>query len=142
MDRLLKKFETAKELVPNPIVRICPDTTRIGAIYYGSTAPAMSEAWERLAEHGTYVDLMRVRGFPFNESVRAFIDAHDQVFIIEQNRDAQLRMLIVNELEIDPRKLTKVLHYDGSPITARIIAKAITDLAIPSETKLYREAVT
>ncbi len=142
MDRLLKKFETAKDLVPNPVVRICPDTTPIGAIYYGSTSPAMSEAWERLAERGIHVDLLRVRGFPFNDAVRAFIDAHDQVFVIEQNRDAQLRMLLVNELEIDPRKLTRVLHYDGTPITARIIAQAIADKAITAEPIRQREAVT
>ena len=142
MDRLLKKFETAKDLVPGPVVRICPDTTPIGAIYYGSTGPAMSEAWERLTERGIHVDLLRVRGFPFNDAVRAFIDAHDQVFVIEQNRDAQLRMLLVNELEIDPKKLTRVLHYDGTPITARIIATAIASKAITSETIRHREAVT
>ena len=141
MARLLKKFDTAKDLVPKPVVRICSDTTRIGAIYYGSTSPAMAEAWERLAERGIHIDLMRVRGFPFNDAVSAFIDAHDQVFVVEQNRDAQLRMLLINELEIDPRKLTRVLHYDGSPITARIIATAIAEKAIPVENIRSREAV-
>jgi 2-oxoglutarate ferredoxin oxidoreductase subunit alpha len=125
MERLLRKFDTARDMVPNPLVRICPDSTRMGAIYYGSTSPAMNEAWEQLAEQGIHLDLMRIRGFPFNESVRAFIENHDQVFVVEQNRDAQLRLMIINELEIDPKKLTKVLHYDGTPITADIIGKDI-----------------
>jgi 2-oxoglutarate ferredoxin oxidoreductase subunit alpha len=125
MERLLRKFDTARDMVPNPLVRICPDSTRMGAIYYGSTSPAMNEAWEQLAEQGIHLDLMRIRGFPFNESVRAFIENHDQVFVVEQNRDAQLRLMIINELEIHPKKLTKVLHYDGTPITADIIGKDI-----------------
>ena len=125
MERLLRKFDTAKDLVPNPVVKNCPDTTRMGVIYYGSTAPAMDEAWERLAEQGIHLDMMRVRGFPFNDAVNEFIASHDQVFVVEQNRDAQLRTMLVNELEINPAKLTRVLHYDGTPITARIIADGI-----------------
>jgi 2-oxoglutarate ferredoxin oxidoreductase subunit alpha len=87
----------------------------------------MDEADTILAERGVHLDLMRVRGFPFNNDVRAFVAAHEQVFVVEQNRDAQLRTLLVNELEIDPAKLAKVLHYDGTPITARFIAGAIGD---------------
>ena len=129
MQRLLKKFDTAKDLVPNPVVKICPDTTRMGAIYYGSTSPAMQEAWEMLAEQGIHLDLLRVRGFPFNDAVESFIANHDQVFVVEQNRDAQMRLMLINELEIDPKRLTKVLHYDGTPITARIIADDIAKKA-------------
>ncbi len=70
---------------------------------------------------------MRLRGFPFGDEVAAFIDAHDHVFVVEQNRDAQMRSLLVNELEIDPKKLGKVLHYDGTPISARFIAGAIAN---------------
>ena len=68
---------------------------------------------------------MRVRGFPFGAEVEDFIAAHDKIFVVEQNRDGQLRSLLVNELEIDPKKLVKILHYDGTPITARFISKAI-----------------
>ena len=89
----------------------------------------MDEADEILAAQGVHLDLMRVRGFPFADEVRAFIDAHDKVFLVEQNRDAQLRTLLVNELEIDPARLIRILHYDGTPITARFIAGAIADKA-------------
>ncbi len=70
---------------------------------------------------------MRVRGFPFHQDVVDFVAAHEQVFVVEQNRDAQLRMLLVNECVIDPAKLMPVLHYDGTPITARFIRAAIAD---------------
>ena len=127
MERLLKKFATAENLVPAPITREAREPTKLGAIYFGSTSPAMDEADTILAERGVHLDLMRVRGFPFNNDVRAFVAAHEQVFVVEQNRDAQLRTLLVNELEIDPAKLAKVLHYDGTPITACFIAGAIGD---------------
>jgi len=142
MQRLLKKFDTAKDMVPNPVVKICPDGTRLGAIYYGSTAPAMNEAWEHLAEQGIHVDLLRVRGFPFNEAVHAFIANHDQVFVVEQNRDAQMRLMLINELEIDPAKLTRVLHYDGTPITAHIIAGEIAQKVHPRHVVSTRETVS
>jgi 2-oxoglutarate ferredoxin oxidoreductase subunit alpha len=127
MQRLLKKFDTARNLVPRPVVREAKEPTRTGVIYYGSTSPAMNEADEILAERGIHLDLLRVRGFPFNNEVRAFIAAHEQVFVVEQNRDAQLRLLLMNELDIDPAKLVRVLHYDGTPITARFIVDAIVD---------------
>ncbi len=125
MDRLVKKFETAKALVPAPIRRNAAVPTRLGAIYYGSTAPAMLEAAEILAARGIHLDLMRVRGFPFAAAVGDFVAAHDRVFVVEQNRDAQLRTLLINEEEFNPKQLAKVLHYDGSPITARFIAETI-----------------
>jgi 2-oxoglutarate ferredoxin oxidoreductase subunit alpha len=132
MERLLKKHHTARTLVPAPVTRRAAEPTRIGAIYYGSTAPAMDEAELWLADQGIHIDQMRVRGFPFADEVRSFIAEHDQVFIVEQNRDGQLRSLLINELEIDPAKLVKlvrVLHYAGTPITARFIADAIAEKA-------------
>jgi 2-oxoglutarate/2-oxoacid ferredoxin oxidoreductase subunit alpha len=125
MQRLLKKFETAKNLVPRPVLRSAKQATRFGAIYYGSTSPAMDEALDMLAAQGLHVDTLRVRAFPFHDEIIQFVAAHDQVFVVEQNRDAQLRTLLINEGEIDPAKLVKVLNYDGSPITARFIAGAI-----------------
>jgi 2-oxoglutarate ferredoxin oxidoreductase subunit alpha len=125
MERLLKKFDSAKALVPQPIVRHAPHKTRYGAIYYGSTSPAMDEAIVALEEDGLHLDTLRVRAFPFPDSVADFIAAHDKVFIVEQNRDAQLRSLVVNEFGIDPAKLIPVLHYEGAPITARFIGAAI-----------------
>ncbi|MEO9191078.1 MAG: 2-oxoacid:acceptor oxidoreductase subunit alpha, partial [Acetobacteraceae bacterium] len=141
MQRLLKKFHTARLLVPAPVRREAAQPTRIGAIYYGSTAPAMEEAVDHLAEHGVAIDLLRVRGFPVHDDVAEFIDAHDQVFIVEQNRDAQLRTLLINELEIDPARLTRMLHYDGSPITARFIADAIAEATGALKVVPLRKAV-
>jgi 2-oxoglutarate ferredoxin oxidoreductase subunit alpha len=125
MERLLKKFETAKSIVPQPIVRKAAQRTKYGAIHFGSTAPAMSEAIEVLEEANMRVDTLRIRAFPFADSIADFIDEHEFVFVVEQNRDAQLRSLLVNEFGIDPARLCPVLHYDGTPITARFIAGAI-----------------
>jgi 2-oxoglutarate ferredoxin oxidoreductase subunit alpha len=125
MERLLKKHNTARSLIPPAIELKAKQPTRYGAIYYGSTSPAMSEADEQLTAKGVSLDLLRVRGFPFGDEVAAFIADHDLVFVVEQNRDGQLRSLLINELEIDPKKLAKVVHYDGTPITARFISGAI-----------------
>ena len=126
VQRLLKKFATAANLVPQPQVRSAAKKTRLGVLYFGSTAPAMDEALEALADDGIHLDAMRLRAFPFPASVKEFIAAHDHVFVVEQNRDAQMRQLLVNELEIDPGWLIPVLHYDGTPITARFITQSIT----------------
>ena len=125
VQRLLAKFETAKSLVPQPIRRDAGRPTRYGAIYFGSTSPAMDEAYDALQAGHVHVDILRVRAFPFSAAVEDFIAAHDTVFVVEQNRDAQLRTLIVNEHDIDPARLQPVLHYDGTPITARFITDAI-----------------
>ncbi|HWZ71743.1 MAG TPA: 2-oxoacid:acceptor oxidoreductase subunit alpha, partial [Casimicrobiaceae bacterium] len=141
MQRLLRKFETAKQYVPAPVVRSAGQTTRFGAIYYGSTGPAMDETLATLATQGIHVDTLRVRAFPFHDAVADFIAAHEQVFVIEQNRDAQLRSLLVNELVVDPGKLMPVLHYDGTPITARFILGEIGDkLAMFNVTPLRKVA--
>ena len=125
--RLLKKFQTAATLVPQPEVRAAAKKTRLGVLYFGSTAPSMDEALESLAASQIHLDAMRLRAFPFPPSVAEFIAAHDHVFVVEQNRDAQMRTLLINELEISPDELIKVLHYDGTPITARFIHQAITE---------------
>jgi 2-oxoglutarate ferredoxin oxidoreductase subunit alpha len=127
VERLLRKFQTAATLVPQPVVQLAKEKTKLGVIYFGSTSPAMKEALHVLDAQGVHIDAMRLRAFPFPESVARFIADHDKVFVVEQNRDAQMRSLLVNELEIDPKKLVKVLHFDGTPITARFITKAIMD---------------
>jgi 2-oxoglutarate ferredoxin oxidoreductase subunit alpha len=125
MQRLLRKFESAKALMPAPVLHKAKRKTRDGAIYFGSSTGAMLEALEALEGQGRHLDALRVRGFPFSDEVFEFIAAHDRVYVIEQNRDAQLRTLIVTEGEVDPGKLVPVLHYDGTPITARFIAGQI-----------------
>jgi 2-oxoglutarate ferredoxin oxidoreductase subunit alpha len=113
--------------VPRPVRANCDRQTRYGVIYFGSTAPAMSEAIGMLKAQGNHLDMLRVRAFPFHHSVDDFIADHDFVFVVEQNRDAQLRLLIMNECAIDPARLVPILHWDGTPITARFIASAIGD---------------
>ncbi|MDH3658508.1 MAG: 2-oxoacid:acceptor oxidoreductase subunit alpha [Alphaproteobacteria bacterium] len=125
MERLEKKFESAKELVPKPVLRRTDASTRFGVIYYGSTSPAMDEALDLLREGDIEVDTLRIRAFPFHEMVKAFVAQHEMVFVVEQNRDAQMKTLLVSEEAIDPAKLVSILHFDGTPITARFIADHI-----------------
>ena len=127
MQRLLDKFATAKSLVPQPLVRKAALRTTFGAIHFGSTAAAMDEAIAALEGEHLHLDTLRVRAFPFADSVADFIAAHERVFVVEQNRDSQLRSMLVNEFGIDPARLVPILHYDGTPITARFIAGAIAE---------------
>ncbi|MDN3567990.1 2-oxoacid:acceptor oxidoreductase subunit alpha [Paeniroseomonas aquatica] len=133
MQRLLQKFETAKGVVPHPILRRAAEPTRVGVIYYGSSSAAMQEALTALEAEGIQVDALRIRAFPFHRDVDAFIAEHDTVFVVEQNRDAQLRTLIMNECSIAPQQLIPVLHYDGTPITARFIRAAIGDKVLANK---------
>ena len=125
MQRLLRKFENARNLLPAPVLRKAMQPTRMGVIYYGSTSAAMQEALDSLEQQGMHFDALRVRAFPFHDQVADFIAEHDHLFVVEQNRDGQLRMLLINECSIDPAKVTPVLHYDGTPITARCIVQEI-----------------
>jgi 2-oxoglutarate ferredoxin oxidoreductase subunit alpha len=127
MQRLLRKFETAKDLVPRPLLANAEKPTKYGVIYYGSTSPAMDEAIHLIEARGQTLDRLRVRAFPFHSSVTSFLADHDFVFVVEQNRDAQLRSLIVNECGVDPVRLVPILNYDGTPVTARFIAREIGD---------------
>ena len=125
MDRLQKKFKTAAQLVPAPEFTTASKASSIGVIYYGSTSPAMKEAFDLLEQQGIHLNGMRLCAFPFGDAVDGFVDRHELVFVVEQNRDAQMRSLLINELDIDPSRLIKVLHYDGTPITARFIHSTI-----------------
>lgn len=127
VERLLRKFETAKSWTPAPVVKTAATPTRYGVLYFGSTAPAMEEALDLLEARGVHLDAMRVRAFPFSPEVDAFIAAHDQVFVVEQNRDGQLRTLLTAELGADPARLPSLLHFDGTPITARFIVAAVAE---------------
>jgi 2-oxoglutarate ferredoxin oxidoreductase subunit alpha len=129
MLRLLRKFETAKSLVPAPVVAQARpgERSKCGLIYFGSSAPAVREAMAAMAEDGVQLDTMRLRAFPFCDAVTDFINAYDQVFLVEQNRDAQMRSLLVNECGIDPARFISVLNFDGTPITARFILATIAE---------------
>lgn len=126
LDRLLKKWDTAKEITPKPEFYQTENKSNVGVIFFGTTTYAALEAMDLLRdEEGITLDAMRVTAFPFHSSVEEFIAAHDQVFVIEQNRDAQFRTLLINELEVNPKKLIKILNYDGMPITAEAIRRQI-----------------
>lgn len=131
VDRLLRKFETAKDHVPrpktHPPIKVKKPKTKLklGALFYGTSASPSYEAIEMLADEGYPIDTMRIRAFPFHDSLDQFIHDHDLVFMIEQNRDGQMRRLVINECEIPPGKLTSILNYSGTPITARDIAGQI-----------------
>jgi 2-oxoglutarate ferredoxin oxidoreductase subunit alpha len=129
MQRLVRKFETAKQLMPKALLRPAAKPARFGAIYYGSTSPAMQEALDVLAMRGIHVNALRVRGFPFQDEIAEFVSSHPWAFVIEQNRDAQLKTLLVNEAKVNPSRLLSILHYDGTPITARFIVDQISQHA-------------
>jgi 2-oxoglutarate ferredoxin oxidoreductase subunit alpha len=127
MQRLLRKFESAKKYLPAPVRRDAKQKTKYGVLYFGSTTASMHEALEALEGQGIHLDALRVRAFPFADEVVDFVLRHDQVFLVEQNRDAQLRTLLMNEAGIDPARIVSVLHYDGTPITARFIVGEIAE---------------
>lgn len=125
MLRLLRKWDTIIDYVPAPITVDCGRETDTAVLYFGTSEESSREALDYLAEEGIYMNAMRVRAFPFNQDVQQFIERHKQVFVIEQNRDAQLRTLLMAEFEFGPEKLKSVLCFDGSPISARNIRKQI-----------------
>jgi 2-oxoglutarate ferredoxin oxidoreductase subunit alpha len=130
-----------KTLLPRPLRRNAARRTPDGVIYFGSTSAAMDEALEMLGARGHQLNAMRLRGFPFPNEVFEFIREHEQVFVVEQNRDGQLRTLLVNEGEVHPARLVPILHYDGTPITARFIVEAIEKrLRAPDPARLKETA--
>jgi 2-oxoglutarate ferredoxin oxidoreductase subunit alpha len=141
MERLLRKFDTARAAVPRAELRKAARSTRIGVIHYGSTSASMDEAGELLAREGVHVDALRVRAFPFGPEVGEFIAAHEQVFVVEQNRDAQMRALLMMDLGVDPAQLIAILHFDGTPITARLIRREIAARARGFAAPLTSETV-
>lgn len=125
MDRLLKKLETAKKMIPAPEVHLGEKKSDVAMLYFGTSMHAAEEALDILKNDGAPMDAIRIKSFPFCNEVKEFIENYDRVFVVEQNRDAQMRSLLINELEIDPKKLIKVLNYDGTPITADFILKNV-----------------
>ena len=125
MDRLLVKWETARTLVPEPEMH--DEGLRAGIIYYGTTALPIPEALDRLRADGIELDTMRIRSFPFGGDARGFVDRHDIVFLAEQNRDAQMKTLLVNDLSIDPARIDSVLYYGGFSISADTIYEQVSN---------------
>jgi 2-oxoglutarate ferredoxin oxidoreductase subunit alpha len=127
VDRLAQKWETAKTLIPEPEFYQKENRSNVGLLFFGTTTYAAVEAMELLEEEGLMIDSIRVRAFPFHQQVGKFIEEHEQIIVVEQNRDAQFRTLLINELEINPARLISVVNYDGMPITAQAIQSGIKE---------------
>ncbi len=127
MDRLLVKWETARGLVSKPVLRKADQETRFGVIAYGSSDGAVNEALDKLAGIDFHADYLRIRAFPFSDEVLEFLASHDTIFVVEQNRDAQLRSLLIIETPADDENLIKVLHYNGMPIPADCLLDAVME---------------
>ena len=125
LDRLTRKFATAAALMPKPVIAKAGRNSKLGIINFGSTEPAVREAVTLLAREGYKLNTMRLKAFPFSKEVGQFAARHDRLFVLEQNRDAQMRSLLVNEAGIAPEKLIPVLNYDGMPLTADWVKQAI-----------------
>ncbi len=132
MDRLTKKWDTIKTLVPQPEVFQTKNNSNVGVIFFGTTSQSVIEATDMLTADGVEVDKMRLLAFPFGKSVVDFVTEHETIIVVEQNRDAQMRSLMITELNADPKKFISVLNYDGLPITADFIHRSITNQLNPT----------
>jgi 2-oxoglutarate ferredoxin oxidoreductase subunit alpha len=125
LDRIDRKIQRAARAVPAPVVRPAAAPTRLGLLTIGACHSACVEALDILGREGIALDFMRVRGFPFGDEVAAFVGAHDLTFVVEQNRDAQLRSLLLLETAVHPEKLESVRYYAGFPLSAQHVIAGI-----------------
>ena len=126
LDRLVVKWRNAAAALPAPVLIAGKQKTRMGVIAQGGVDGAVKEALDRLADNGVHLDYLRIRGFPFHDAVEGFIEAHDLIFVVEQNRDAQLKTLLIAETEADKAKLVSVLDYAGMPANPRFIVEGVS----------------
>jgi 2-oxoglutarate ferredoxin oxidoreductase subunit alpha len=126
IDRLLVKWETARTMVPEAEIQYSK-FNKAAILTLGSTDGACKEALDLLAEQNVGLNYCRVRGFPFTDAVREFIDQHDVVYVVEQNRDAQLRTLLITDIDADQNKLVSVLHYNGMPVHAAFVVENVLE---------------
>ena len=124
LDRLTRKFHTAKRLVPKAVIEHDPKID-IALVAYGSSDGAVREARDVLSSHGLTANYMRLRSFPFGDDVEKFLEAHKLIFVIEQNRDAQMRSLLTLETRVEKHKLRSLLHYNGLPISSEFIVTGV-----------------
>jgi 2-oxoglutarate ferredoxin oxidoreductase subunit alpha len=124
LDRLMKKWATAKRLVPRAVIDATANS-KVGLVSLGSCDGAIHEAIDVLKSRGVAIDYMRVRSFPFSEDVERFLAAHELLFVVEQNRDAQFRQLLTLETAVDKAKLRSLLHYSGLPISSSFIVEGV-----------------
>ena len=133
LDRIRRKFDTAATLVPEPEIDIADPHSKVGIIYFGATRPAVKEGLDLLTADGVAVNALRLKAFPFTEEVKSFCAAHDVVFVLEQNRDAQMRSLLMTEIDTPGTKLVSALSYDGTPTTAEFVRQAVLKHLLPAK---------
>ncbi|HSR80066.1 MAG TPA: 2-oxoacid:acceptor oxidoreductase subunit alpha [Hyphomicrobiaceae bacterium] len=133
LDRIRRKFDTAQTLLPKPEISIRDKSGKTGLIYFGATTPAVHEALDLLEREGVKVNAMRIKAFPFTRDVASFCAMHERVFVVEQNRDAQMRSLLMTEAEIPGAKLIPALNYDGMPMTAAFVQGAVLKRLQPAK---------
>ncbi len=139
MARLLKKWDTAKDTVPAPYLYQQENKSPYGLIFFGTSTDSAEEAMDIMAGQNIAFDALRLKAFPFNKTVEDFVNTHERVFVIEQNRDGQMRSLLINELNTNPQKLIAILNYDGMPITADTIMTQISKNLIPAKNLVYHQ---
>jgi 2-oxoglutarate ferredoxin oxidoreductase subunit alpha len=124
MERLVRKFESARKLVPQPVI-VKDGSSKIGFLAFGSTDFALRESLDQISkEHGQSVDYMRIRAYPFAHEIHDFVASHERVYVVEQNRDGQLASLLKLDLPAEQVvKLRSILHYNGLPVDARTITE-------------------
>ena len=142
MQRLSRKFATAEKLLSAPELVPAAEPGRFGLPAFGSSMPAVREGSAELADRGVHRDTLRIRAFPFARAVEEFVAAHERVFVVEQNRDGQLRQLLVDACGIDPARLRPVPNYHDTPITARFVTRAVLDRLSDAEIVPFRKAVS
>ena len=133
IDRIRRKHETAATIVPKPEITIRDKGGKTGLIYFGATTPAVREALDLLERDGVQVNALRIRAFPFTREVAAFCTMHDRIFVVEQNRDAQMRALLMTEANVPGTKLIPALNYDGMPMTAAFVRGAVLKELKPAQ---------
>jgi 2-oxoglutarate ferredoxin oxidoreductase subunit alpha len=131
VDRLRKKWLTAARLVPKPIIQRAQQPTDIAIVSLGSGDGAVHEAQQRLRANGIHADYMRIRSFPFNDEVDQFLQAHRINFVVEQNRDAQLRSMLIMETGVEKTRLRSILHYNGMPLPASYVFDGVMAVVVP-----------
>ncbi len=129
MNRLNVKFKTAASLVPVPIIKLEGEDNQYGIIYFGTTSEVIEEALDQLSvllsNTAIKIDSLQIRAFPFPEAIYDFINAHEKVYVVEQNRDGQMRTLLITEGDMVPAKIKSLAHFDGLPITATFVSEAV-----------------
>jgi 2-oxoglutarate ferredoxin oxidoreductase subunit alpha len=133
LDRIRRKFDTAQTLVPKPEITIRDKGGKTGLIYFGANTPAVHEALDLLERDGLKVNALRIKAFPFTREVASFCGMHERVLVVEQNRDAQMRSLLMTEANVPGEKLIPALSYDGTPMTAQFVRGAVVRQLRPAQ---------